>query len=155
MLYRTVKAEDFDSLYAIEEICFQPPLRFSRSYMRRIINAPGGATWIAEEKGTMAGFAVSEWTPVKSEVVAYLQTIEVAPPMRKRGVAGELLGRIEMSAHAAGASTLWLHVDIVNAPAIRLYERHGYAFYGEEDHYYGPGRGALIYRKRLETSIAG
>lgn len=155
MLYRTFKPEDFDSLYAIEETCFLAPLRFTRNYMRRIIDAPNGATWIAEEAGTMAGFAVAEWTPMKSEVVAYLQTIEVAPAMRKRGVAGELLRRIEMSVGAAGASTLWLHVDTVNAPAIRLYERHGYAFYGGEDHYYGPGRGALIYRKVIEAAIAG
>ncbi len=149
MLYRSFKPEDFDALYAIEEICFQPPFRFGRRYLRRLIDSPNGATWIAEADGRMTGFAVVEWTLETTEAVAYLQTIEVAPEQRGRGVASELLQRIESSASAAGASILWLHVDATNAGAIRFYEKHGYAFYGGEDHYYAPGRGALIYRKPL------
>jgi ribosomal protein S18 acetylase RimI-like enzyme len=150
MQYRSFMPEDFDSLYAIEEMCFQPPLRFSRGYLRRLIDAPNGATCLAEENGRIAGFAVAEWTFDRTETNAYLQTIEVASEFRNRGVASELLRRVESSARAACASTLWLHVDAKNGAAIRLYEKHGYGFFCEEDHYYGPGRGALIYQKRLQ-----
>ena len=31
MNYRLFEPDDFDELYAIEEMCFQPPLRFSRA----------------------------------------------------------------------------------------------------------------------------
>jgi ribosomal-protein-alanine N-acetyltransferase len=149
MFYRAFKPEDFDSLYAIEEICFHPPLRFSRRYMRRLVDSRNGTTWIAEENGMVAGFAVADWTLGSSGSIAYLQTIEVVPEQRGRGVASELLKRTESSARDAGATNLWLHVDATNANAIRLYERRGYAVYGGEDHYYGPGRGALIYSKEI------
>ena len=154
MLYRPFRSGDFEALYAIEKICFQPPLRFGRLFMRSLIDAPNSETWIAEEDGNMAGFAVADWARGKKETVAYLQTIEVVPPRRGRGVASELLRRIEGAALAAGASALWLHVDAKNANAIRLYEKHGYAFHGERDHYYGPDRGALIYRKALQEEDA-
>jgi ribosomal-protein-alanine N-acetyltransferase len=149
MHYRLFKVADFDALYAIEEICFQPPLRFSRRYMRSIIGDPNGVAWVAEDAGRIAGFAVAGWTCEQAAAVAYLQTIEVDPQQRGKGVASELLKRIETSAHSAGALTLWLHVDATNAVAIRLYERHGFKFYGREDHYYAPDRGALVYTKSL------
>lgn len=154
MLFRLFKPEDFEALYAVEKICFQPPLRFGRTFMRRIVEAANGATWIAEEGGKMAGFAVVEWTR-ETDFFAYLQTIEVLPQHRKQGVASALLQRIESSSSTAGASSLWLHVDASNADAIRLYKRHGFAFQGKKDHYYGRDRGALIYRKLLEGEGAG
>jgi [ribosomal protein S18]-alanine N-acetyltransferase len=149
MLYRLFKPEDFEGLYAVEKICFQPPFRFGRAFMRRIVEASNGAAWIAEEEGKMAGFAVVEWA-LDADVFAYLQTIEVLPEYRGRGIASELLQRIESSSGAAGASSLWLHVDVTNTGAIRLYEKHGFAFQGKKDHYYARDRGALIYRKLLE-----
>jgi len=151
MLYRPVKPEDFDALYAIEEICFQPPFRFGRRYMRRLIDAPSSATWIAEEDGRMAGFAIVEWKQEMAGAGAYLQTIEVRPEQRSRGIGSELLRRAEASVREAGASTLWLHVDAANSGGIRLYKAHGYVLYGREEHYYAPGRGALIYWKSLEA----
>lgn len=150
MTYRLYAANDFPQLYAIEEICFQPPHRFSRAYMRHLVRAANAAIWIAEEDGQMAGFAIAEWSvdSVKSE--AYIQTIEVAPALRGRGIAGELLRRIEDSAHSAGAQTIWLHVDAENQAAIHLYQANGYLCEGREDGYYGRGRAALIYAKPLQ-----
>jgi ribosomal-protein-alanine N-acetyltransferase len=147
--YRLYTPEDFDALYAVEEVCFQPPLRFSRTYMRQLIRQANSATWIAEEDGRMCGFALVEWTLRAENTVAYIQTLEVLPDARGQGVGGELMRRIEMSACAAGASGIWLHVDEENAGAIRVYQAHGYVIDGREEHYYGRGRHALVYGKAL------
>ena len=48
MHYRLYRPADFPQLYAIELACFQPPIRFSRRYMQRLIANPDSATWIAE-----------------------------------------------------------------------------------------------------------
>lgn len=154
MLYRLHTPEDFAALYAIEEICFQPPLRFGRGYMQRLVRRPASATWIAEENGRMAGFAIVEWARKSTGVVAYIATIEVLPEYRHRGVGGELLRRVEDSALAADAAVLWLHVDARNAGAIRLYEAHGYRCEGREENFYSPRRAALIYRKLLQATAA-
>jgi [ribosomal protein S18]-alanine N-acetyltransferase len=149
VLYRLYQPEEFDELYAIEEVCFQPPLRFNRGYMRELIRQADAATWIAENGGRMCGFGVVEWARETAEVVAYIQTLEVLPELRGKGVGGELLRSMEGSAWVAGASVSWLHVDAENAGAIRVYERLGYQLIGEEEDYYGRGRAALVYEKPL------
>jgi ribosomal protein S18 acetylase RimI-like enzyme len=150
MIYRPFRPDCFRALYAIEEICFQPPLRFSRAYMRRLVESADAATWIAEDGGEMAGFAIVEWGGEAGSIAAYIQTIEVAPARRGLGIGGELMRRVEQSALAAGAKSVWLHVDAENAGAIRLYEAHGYALEGKEANFYPRGRAALIYAKPLE-----
>ena len=40
MLYRLYQPGDFAALYAVEELCFEPPFRFSRAYMRQLIAKP-------------------------------------------------------------------------------------------------------------------
>ena len=152
--YRPYKPEDFAALYAIEELCFQPPLSFSRRHMRQLVTSPHAATWIAEDDGHMVGFAIVEWAEETGIVVAYIQTIEVAPEQLRQGIGKELLRRIEASARAAGAQAIWLHVDATNAGAIRLYEANGYRSEGREENYYARDRAALIYVKPLGSLLA-
>ena len=150
MLYRLYQPGDFPTLYAVEELCFEPPVRFSRVYMRQLIESPNSATWIAEEDAELIGFSIVEWSAGQSESIAYIQTLEVHPAFRNRGIGAELLGRAESSARAAGAHIIALHVDVENAAAIRLYESRGYARQGREEHYYARQRAALVYAKLLE-----
>jgi ribosomal-protein-alanine N-acetyltransferase len=149
VVYRLYIPEDFAPLYAIEQVCFESPFRFGRGYMRQLVNDSNAATWIAEEDGRMAGFAIVQWAREETEVVAYLMTIEVMPDARGRGLGAELLGRSEESARAAGAARIWLHVDEENAGAIRMYWRFGYLFEGRHENYYPRGRAALIAEKKL------
>ncbi|MGH9562459.1 MAG: GNAT family N-acetyltransferase, partial [Terracidiphilus sp.] len=112
MRYRLYQPSDFAALYAVEELCFEPPFRFSRSLMRQLIESSNSATWIAEEDAQLVGFSIVEWTAQQNETSAYLQTIEVHPTARARGIGAELLGRVEGSARTAGAEIIRLHVDV-------------------------------------------
>ncbi len=149
MLYRLYLPDDFAALYAIEEACFQPPLRFSRAYMGQLTEQTHGATWIAEDGARTCGFAIVDWTREGAQLTAYIQTIEVIAEARGQGIGEELMRRIEISAHTAGAGAIWLHVDARNGAAIRLYERHGYQYRGRRQGYYGRGTAALVYDKAL------
>ena len=150
MIYRQYTAADFAELYAIEETCFQPPFRFARWYMRRLLQNSGTISWIAEENAQLAGFAIADYEPENGGIAAYILTIEVLPAMRRRGIGAELLRRIEDSARERGVRAIWLHVDSENAGAIRLYESFGFACEGRKDGYYPQGRAALTYRKKME-----
>jgi len=152
--YRLYTPEDFDALYMIEEACFQPPFRFGRRYMRQLVSRSDAATWIAEEDGRMAGFAIVDWAEGPGRVIAYIQTLEVAPTWRGQGIGGELLRRIEGSACSVRAKAIWLHVDAENAAAIRLYEASGYSKEGREEDYYPMGHAALLYAKTLDMPLA-
>ena len=149
MNYRLYENDDFDDLYAIEEVCFQSPERFTRRYMRQLIASQESATWIAEENGQMAGFAVVEFIRQVAPTVAYISTIEVLPAQRGRGIGAELLRRLKGSANAESATGIWLHVDVENAAAIRLYERLEYRKSSRANHYYARNRPAAIYVKQL------
>jgi [ribosomal protein S18]-alanine N-acetyltransferase len=149
MQYRLYQPDDFEKLYEIEEVCFKPPHRFTRRYMRQLTDSLDTATWIAEEDAKMAGFAIVEWAQQISGLVAYIPTIEVLPEWRGEGIGAELLSRLEDSATAQHCIAIWLHVDAENAPAIRLYERAGYQNSGRAENYYSRNRPAAIYVKSL------
>ncbi len=167
MHYRLYQPADFAALYAVEELCFDTPFRFSRALMRKLIDNPNSATWIAEtpagEKATaeekiskenkkLAGFAIVDWATVPKGTVAYIQTIEVNPASRRQGIASELLRLSEISALVVGATAIWLHVDVENTAAMRLYEGRGYARKGREEHFYARNRAAFIYAKSLAAA---
>lgn len=89
MEYRLYAPADFPALYAVEELCFEPPFRFSRAYMRQLIGSANSATWIAEDgadpKIELIGFSIVEWPEEQSQSGAYIETIEVLPAFRGRG----------------------------------------------------------------------
>ena len=153
MLYRPYVPEDFAALYAIEEICFQPPFRFDVEYMFQLVQSPNTATWIAEKEGRLVGFAIVEWTDQRTGAEGYIQTIEVTPSERGQGAGRELLARLEDSARAAGCKVIWLHVDAENAGAIHFYQARGYVYKTRAPRYYPRGRAALIYGKILEDML--
>ncbi len=152
MHYRLYQLGDFAQIYAIEDVCFLPPVRFGRGTMRELIESPTSATWIAEEDARIVGFAIVEWTLEPAHAAAYIPTIEVLPEQRRRGVGVELLRRLEASATAAGAGLIWLHVDAENEPAIRLYRAQGYQRQGRHEHYYALSRAAEIYMKQITAA---
>jgi ribosomal protein S18 acetylase RimI-like enzyme len=162
MKYCLYQPADFAELYAVEEVCFEPPFRFSRALMRKLIANPNSATWIAKESvadekltgenSELAGFAIVDWATVPKGTVAYIQTIEVNPGSRRQGIASELLRLSEVSAQVVGATAIWLHVDVENTAAMRLYEGRGYARKGREEHFYARNRAAFIYAKTLAAA---
>jgi ribosomal-protein-alanine N-acetyltransferase len=147
--FRLYQLDDFAQLYAIEESCFEAPLRFPRAYMRQLVISKRAATWVAEKSGVLAGFAIVKLLEETAGQVAYIETIEVSASQRKQGIGGELLRRVEDTARASGSKGIWLHVDVENAPAIRLYEAHGYIQQGREEHYYARRRAAFVYSRLL------
>ena len=150
MEIRLYKPADFPFLYAVEELCFERLFRFSRAYMRQLIESPDSATWIAEEGAELIGFSIVEWPAEQNELTAYIKTLEVHPAFRGRGIGTELLVRAEESARMAEAHIIALHVDVENAAAIHLYESRGYARRGREEHYYARHRAAFVYAKPLK-----
>ena len=75
----------------------------------------------------------------------YISNIAVRPDYRRRGVADALLSALEQRARALMLSFLTLEVRAHNAPAIALYEKHGYRVAGRRKNYYEkPTEDALL-----------
>jgi len=151
---RQFAADDLRAMYAIEEACFEPGVRFSRALMRSLAGDANCRTWLGIVDEVRVGFAVvglrgDHEANSAGVAAAYIWTIEVLPAFRRRGVARALLTRVEESAREAGCAAVELHVSERNADAVDLYEGQGYLRCGIEPEYYGRGENALRYRKLM------
>jgi ribosomal-protein-alanine N-acetyltransferase len=137
-------------MYAVEKLCFAPPLMFSCQRLRELATGGSSFTSIAEDGGRLAGFAIAALMKERALRYGYLQTIDVAPKHRGRGIASKLLRHVEENIAAARGRAMLLHVAVRNHEAIRLYEKHGYTRVGVEDGFYRRDNGdAFIYEKHL------
>jgi ribosomal protein S18 acetylase RimI-like enzyme len=127
------------------------PIALAAAICASLVNRANAATWIAEEDERMAGFAIVVWAKRTRGITAYIQTIEVAPEARGRGIGRELLGRIEELRARGGSSPDRAARRGRKHRAIRLYEAQGYRCEGRQENYYPHGRAALIYGKRLDS----
>jgi len=78
-----------------------------------------------------------------------IMTIAVAPEFRRKGIAKELISRLESWAKARGAIAMMLEVDVTNIEAIDLYKKLGYETLNVRKNYYGYGKDAQIMRRGL------
>ena len=78
-----------------------------------------------------------------------IMTIAVAPEFRRKGIAKELISRLESWAKARGAIAMMLEVDVTNIEAIDLYTKLGYETLNVRKNYYGYGKDAQIMRRGL------
>jgi len=149
---RLFESGDLRALYAIEEACFEPAVRFSRALMRSLAYDPSARTWLGIVENVRVGFAIvglqahDQSAPPNT---AYIWTIEVLPAFRRLGVARALLACAETSAREAECDALELHVSERNAGALAMYEAANFARVGIEAQYYGRGEDAFRYRKLL------
>jgi len=87
--------------------------------------------------------------------VADVMTIAVTAAYRGSGWGDRLLAVLEERATMSGASGLMLEVRADNAPARRLYARHGFEQLSVRRRYYQPGDvDALVLRKQWDRAGA-
>ncbi len=149
---RLFEPGDLPALFAIEEVCFPPSIRFSRELMRSLTADPLCRTWMGMAGETRVGFAIVGLRGDEELETAYIWTIEVLPGFRRRGIARSLLERAEASARAGNCTAIGLHVDARNLSAMALYERAGFVHIGVDVEFYGRGQNAFQYRRDLNIT---
>lgn len=127
--------EDLPAVAALEKTCF-PADPWSEALFRDALDNPAVVILLAEgEDGAVLGYAVL--SVVLDE--GNLDNIAVAPEYRRRGVADALLGALTGFGREH-LSVLMLEVRASNAPAIALYEKHGFTAVGRRKNYYDAPR---------------
>lgn len=100
----------------------------------------GPSTWFA----TVAGESPAEGPAAIGRLVvdgrwAGFSAVEVAPELRRRGLAGQVMAALAGQALAEGASASWLQVETGNEAALALYTGRGFAPHHHYHHYRAPG----------------
>jgi ribosomal-protein-alanine N-acetyltransferase len=145
LILREYRAGDWEAMYALDLICFEPPFRFSRRTMRGFAEARNAITLLADSGGVLVAFCVVQL----EERVGYVVTLDVAPQWRRKGLAARLMTEVEARAGALGAENMALHVFTGNAGAIHFYEKLGYGRVGIAEGFYGRDVDAFVYVKNV------
>ena len=116
--------------------------------MLRMQLAPDSHVFLtAETEGVVVGYVGLMY--VLDE--GYVSNVAVHPDWRRRGAADALLTALEARARKLLLSFLTLEVRESNAPAIALYEKHGYRAVGKRKNYYEkPTEDAILMTLKLD-----
>ena len=133
---RPARLADQEALIELEAIAWSAESGFPSAMAADQRNAtffdagnPPEAFLVAELDGRVVGY-IRLKPPTKlpeNAHVIQVQGLAVHPDARRHGVASGLLDAAEETLRERGARKLTLRVLSTNEPAIRLYERHGFA----------------------------
>ena len=132
-------AEHIPQIAVLERACFSHP--WSEDMLREELWNDAAVIVAAEgEDGTVLGYAGLQ--TVLDE--GYINNVAVDPRFRRQGVADELIAAFVRFGRAKLAF-LTLEVRASNAPAIALYEKHGFQEVGRrKDYYDDPKEDAIL-----------
>ncbi len=147
---RTYTPEDFETLYEIDQACYEPAIAYSKREFRNYLRFPGAECVIAEENGKLAGFCLT----AHQQARGYIITIDVLEKFRRRGVGTALLAEVERRLAAHGVEEIGLETATDNDSAIAFWQRHGYRTRGVWKGYYPGGRDAFSMTKVLVPPAA-
>jgi RimJ/RimL family protein N-acetyltransferase len=115
-----------------------------RRWIRALRRHPDAVLLVAETEGVLAGrLSISRDPHPSSAHVADLGLM-VDTAFRRRGIGTALLTAAEEWARSTGVTKLELHVFPHNAPAIALYDKHGYVRDGYRRRHYRRPDGELV-----------
>ena len=142
---RSYTPEDFETLYEIDQVCYEPAIAYSRREFRNYLRFPGAECVIAEDGGKIAGFCLTAHQRTRG----YIITIDVLAAFRRRGVGSALLAEVERRLAVNGAIEVGLETATDNESAIAFWQKHGYRTRGVWKGYYPGGRDAFAMTKSL------
>jgi ribosomal-protein-alanine N-acetyltransferase len=144
---RQFEKADFDTLWRIDQACFDPHLAYSRPELAFYMQRPGAFTLVAERNGGILGFVVAE----SRRKTGHIITIDVIAKARLMGVGSDLLRAAEEKLVRAGAAAVALETPVNNEAAMRFYKRKGYFVEKTVAGYYSGVLDALVMTKDLAS----
>jgi [ribosomal protein S18]-alanine N-acetyltransferase len=153
---RPFQKTDFETLWQIDQICFDSLLAYSRVELAVYMRRAGSFTLVAEtgngepgHRGEAPNKIVGYITAEKRRKTGHIVTIDVLPETRREGVGSALLNAAEEKLVEAGAVEVALETAVNNAAAIRFYRQKGYFVEQTIRGYYSNQLDALVMRKEL------
>ena len=155
---RPFQQADFETLWRMDQVCFDPQLAYSRLELAFYMRRPGSFTLVAEADGAEAGANGGSASRILGFIVAearqkgktgHIITLDVVPGTRRSGVGSALLHAAEEQLLRAGAATVELETAVDNMAAIRFYKQMGYFVEKTVPGYYSNQLDALVMRKEL------
>ncbi len=130
---RDYRSCDFDRLYQIDQLCFEPRIAYSRSELAYYVRDPRCTVKIAEISGVIAGYVIGK---IEQDSLAHIVTLDVLPHARRQGIGTRLIETIHREFVKRHASISVLEVNAQDAGARSFWERLHYQYAGILPAYY-------------------
>ncbi len=147
---REFRKADFETLWHIDQQCFEPGISYSKPELAFYMGVPGAFTLVIEaqlkSKPEIIGFIVGQR---HARGLGHIITIDVLPDARRAGIGSKLLNAAETRLKAAGCKSMFLETAVDNLPALQFYKRHGYYVVKTIPRYYMGRLDAFLMQKQL------
>lgn len=163
---REYSPDDFNTLWVIDQSCFDPGISYSRYELKLYLRRPGAFTLVADLDGqgqqplkndptakddpgsgsSILAFVVAESS---RRGMGHIITIDVRPTFRRHHIGSALLQAAEERLRTSRSQAVRLETAVDNSSAISFYKRHGYDVIKVIPHYYSNGVDALLLEKNL------
>ena len=143
---RPVGLNRINDLLALEKSCFTSD-RSKRRNLRHLLQSPSAYCLGAYHRGELLGSMVTLFR--SNSRSARIHSLAVSAGVRGQGIGRRMMARAEREARMRGCTRMRLEVRMDNLPAIRLYERLGFADTAALPGYYDDGAHAFVMRKEL------
>ncbi len=128
----------------LEKSCI--PGGWSEKAFEQALENPNALIFAAVLGGEVVGFLNGSYVLDEAELL----NIAVSEKSRKSGIAGMLVTAFEDELRKLGVKTVYLEVREGNAPARKLYEKHGFTQNGLRKNYYSsPVENAVLMVKMI------
>ena len=137
--YRSLRPEDFPDLRALWEragLPHRPRGRDTAEAIARACRAHPDLVLAAETAGRLVGAVLGSHDGRKG----WINRLAVDPEYRRRGIARELLARVEAALHRRGITVIGLLVEADNQAAQRFFTQAGYRSHAAEVLYFSRHR---------------
>lgn len=149
---REATKADFDELWRIDQVCFEPGISYTRRELLWYMNLRGAFTLVGEtqekprSQWKISGFAVGQQP---RPGLGHIVTIDVVGEARRTGLGTRLMADIEARLQEDGCQTIFLETAVDNVAAIKFYKRLGYFVVKTIPRYYLDKIDALMMSKEL------
>ena len=128
------KADEIDAIVEIEKKCFPGKVAYSKRQLEYLIFNVNSDCLVEKENGILRAFLIVTYR--QRSLTCNIETIDVDPAFKNRGIGLKLLKAAETDMKRRGMRWSQLEVSEGNEAALKLYKNAGYRFKERLEGYY-------------------
>ncbi|TRO52327.1 N-acetyltransferase [Candidatus Bathyarchaeota archaeon] len=127
-------ANEIDAIVAIEKKCFPGKVSYSKRQLEHLILNANSDCLVEKEDGVIRAFLIVTYR--KGSLTCNIETVDVDPAFKNRGIGLKLVKAAEIDMKRRGMRWSQLEVSEGNEAALKLYKNAGYKFKERIESYY-------------------
>ena len=127
-------ADEIDAIVEIENKCFSGKAAYSKRQLEQLILNADSDCLVEKEEGIIRAFLIVTYR--QRSLTCNIETIDVDPAFKNRGIGLKLLKAAETDMKRRGMRWSQLEVSEGNEAALKVYRKAGYTFKERLEGYY-------------------